>query len=92
MVAHRSGGGVIDRSIGGGGFQPPPFQRRRLTVVSVPAVPREVTRCARRDKLGRYSDGACTRVDEAEVMAEAAASVERLLSRLDLDLSILRRA
>ena len=39
-----------------------------------------------------YENGACTRVDEAEVMAEATASTERLLSRLDLDLSILRRA
>lgn len=39
-----------------------------------------------------YEDGACTRVDEDEVMAEATACTERLLSRLDLDLSILRRA
>ncbi len=39
-----------------------------------------------------YENGACTKVDEGEVMAEAAASAERLISRLDLDLSILRRA
>ena len=39
-----------------------------------------------------FENGACTRVDEAEVMAEATASTERLLSRLDLDLGILRRA
>ena len=39
-----------------------------------------------------YENGACTRVDENEVMAEAAASAERLISRLDLDPSILRRA
>ena len=31
-----------------------------------------------------YENGSCTRVDEAEVMAEAVASVERLRTRLDL--------
>lgn len=39
-----------------------------------------------------YADGACTRVDEAEVMSEAAAAAARLVDRLDLDHSILRRA
>ena len=39
-----------------------------------------------------YENGACTRVDENEVMAEAAASAKRLISRLDLDPTILRRA
>ena len=39
-----------------------------------------------------YENGKCTRVDENEVMAAAAASAERLIERLDLDPTILRRA